>query len=233
MIPTASAYGRTERYIRPVAMTTWIPAAPAACSAAAVRGRSTPSCQVSVRSRSHAIAATSRGNPSGSLSGSPETYAATSAISCLLRLSENEGITPWPLVTRSTTMPESGLASSRLGPTLPVDPAASNVWQPPQPAAAKTLAPFAGSPLRVDSGSVDGSSVVVAVGTRAHDRLGRRRDHLLAAAPGQTERATRAERAERRRDASGQSLTSPARVCTGQARSRSRRPSRARRRACR
>jgi hypothetical protein len=34
-----------------------------------VRGRMTPSCQVSVRSRSHAIAATSRGIPSGSLSG--------------------------------------------------------------------------------------------------------------------------------------------------------------------
>ena len=51
----------------PSRSTTWIPAARAARSAAVVRGRSTPSCHVSVRSRSHAIAATSRGKPSGSV----------------------------------------------------------------------------------------------------------------------------------------------------------------------
>ena len=56
-----------------------------------------------------------------------ETYAATSAISCSLRLSANEGIAPWPLVTRWVTSEASGWAWSKLGPTVPDEPAASSV----------------------------------------------------------------------------------------------------------
>jgi len=36
-----------------------------------------------------------------------------------------------------------GFESSRFGPTFPVDPAAASVWQPPQPAEAKTASPAA------------------------------------------------------------------------------------------
>ena len=38
-------------------------------------------------------------------------------------------------------MDASGLSSSRFGPTCPFAFAAESVWQPPQPALAKTLAP--------------------------------------------------------------------------------------------
>ena len=41
------------------------------------------------------------------------------------------------------------LASSRFGPTLPFEPAGSNVWQPPQPADAKTALPWVASPSAV------------------------------------------------------------------------------------
>ena len=77
----------------------------------------------------------------------PTTYAATSWICFSLELSpSNDGIAPMPFVTRSTTSAASGLASSRFGPTLPDEPAASSVWQPPQPAEAKTASPAAASP---------------------------------------------------------------------------------------
>lgn len=64
-IPAASRYGFTLRNMRPVAMTTWMPASRAAWIAVRVRGRSSPSVQRSVRSRSHARTSTSRGNPVG------------------------------------------------------------------------------------------------------------------------------------------------------------------------
>ena len=51
--------------MRPVAISTWMPAARAAAIAAIVRGRRTPSLAISVRSRSHAIAATRRGKSGG------------------------------------------------------------------------------------------------------------------------------------------------------------------------
>ena len=149
--------------MRPVAITTWIPAARAARSAAVVRGRSTPSSQVSVRSRSHAIAATSRGKPSGRVSSSTRRrtrrrrrFPARSGCP------RTPGIAPWPLVTRSTVSATSGCESSRFGPTVPVEPAASSVWQPPQPAEAKIWAPFEASPSTVDGGV---SSAVVASGS--------------------------------------------------------------------
>ena len=55
-------------------------------------------------------------------------------------------------MTSSTTSAASGLASSRFGPTLPDEPAASSVWQPPQPAEAKIFSPAAGSPLGCSGG---------------------------------------------------------------------------------
>ena len=61
-----------------------------------------------------------------------ETYSATAAICAALSESENEGIPPWPFVTRSITSSFEGLASSRFGPTAPELPAAASVWQPPQ-----------------------------------------------------------------------------------------------------
>src|SRR5215203_1999635 len=57
--------------------------------------------------------------------------------------------------TNSASLPSS--ASSRFGPTAPVLPAASNVWQPAQPFDAKSAFPAAGSPACASS------SVVVAV----------------------------------------------------------------------
>src|SRR5262249_59469446 len=56
-----------------------------------------------------------------------ETYAATAAISCGVSCPLNEGITPLPFVTRSTTLSFEGFASSRFGPTVPVEPASFSV----------------------------------------------------------------------------------------------------------
>src|SRR5919199_5799108 len=53
--------------IRPVTRITWIAAARAAAIASRVRGRRTMSSAISVRSRSHASAPTSRGKSLGSL----------------------------------------------------------------------------------------------------------------------------------------------------------------------
>ena len=67
--------------------------------AAIVRGRRSPSFAIRVRSRSHANAATSRGNPVGRFSGSIDDVRATSAISCSLSWPLNDGIAPdrsWP-----------------------------------------------------------------------------------------------------------------------------------------
>ena len=70
--------------MRPVTIVTWRPASRAASRAAIVRGRSSPSSAISVRSRSHASASTWLGKSSGSRMGyvpaTEETYAATSAI---------------------------------------------------------------------------------------------------------------------------------------------------------
>ena len=76
-----------------------------------------------------------------------ETYAATSAICFVLSWPLNDGITPLPFVTRSTTRSAGGFASSRFGPTVPVAPASFSVWQLSQPAVAKTCLPAAASPF--------------------------------------------------------------------------------------
>ena len=55
------------------------------------------------------------------------TYAATLAISCSLNWPSKAGIAPAPFVTRSTASSKSGCESSRLGPTVPDEPAASSV----------------------------------------------------------------------------------------------------------
>ena len=96
--------------MRPVTTMKWIPRARTRAIASRVRGRRIASRQISVRSKSHATAATSRGNRSGSgggRSGQPEvdvtTYAATSLICFSESCPLNEGIAPIPFVTRSTT----------------------------------------------------------------------------------------------------------------------------------
>ena len=48
-----------------------------------------------------------------------------------------------PFRTCRSTVDWSGFSSSRFGPTCPFEPAALSVWQPPQPALAKTFAPGA------------------------------------------------------------------------------------------
>src|SRR5581483_1313313 len=72
-----------------------------------------------------------------------ETYAATAWICEAESCDANDGIAPFPCVTRSTTSASGGFAWSRFGPTVPPEPAASSVWQPPQPALANTPVPAA------------------------------------------------------------------------------------------
>src|SRR6188474_2544278 len=84
-----------------------------------------------------------------------ETYAATSWICCSDSWPENDGITPLPWVTRSTTRDAGGFASSRFGPTVPVAPASASVWHEVQPADSKTCLPAVASP--------EGSAGVVGV----------------------------------------------------------------------
>ena len=70
-----------------------------------------------------------------------ETKAATWSIWFAESFWRNEGMPLPPLRTCRSTVDWSGFSSSRLGPTCPFAPAASSVWQPPQPAVAKTFAP--------------------------------------------------------------------------------------------
>src|SRR4029079_1145319 len=81
-----------------------------------------------------------------------ETNAATSAICCGCSWSLKGGIPAWPSVTRWTTSSSDGLASSRLGPTVPDAFASDSVWQAAQPALAETSLPAAASPLRARGG---------------------------------------------------------------------------------
>src|SRR6185503_11761507 len=74
-----------------------------------------------------------------------ETYSATAAICCGVSWPLNDGITLLPFVTRSTTRDFGGLASSRFGPTVPVEPASFRVWQLVQPTVANTCLPCATS----------------------------------------------------------------------------------------
>src|SRR5262245_38477409 len=84
---------------------------------------------------------------------SSETKAATWSISCLVSLSRKEGMPAPPFVTCRTTFSLSGCTSSRFGPTVPFVLAAFRVWQPPQPASAKTFAPaeLSGDDLEAES----------------------------------------------------------------------------------
>jgi hypothetical protein len=75
------------------------------------------------------------------LPATEETDSATASISASESWPLNEGIPPWPFVTRSSTSDFAGFASSRFGPTLPVEPASASVWQPVQPAELKTCLP--------------------------------------------------------------------------------------------
>src|ERR1700722_20190842 len=61
-----------------------------------------------------------------------ETYLATDWIWALDSELPKAGIPPPPLVTWWTTSASDGLSWSRLGPTVPVEPAAASVWQEAQ-----------------------------------------------------------------------------------------------------
>ena len=69
------------------------------------------------------------------------TNAATSVISWFVSWPSNAGMPRPPVVTCRSTRSAAGFSASRLGPIVPVEPAAASVWQPPQPARAKTSAP--------------------------------------------------------------------------------------------
>jgi hypothetical protein len=53
----------------------------------------------------------------------------------------NAGIAPPPTSTWWATVAFAGFSWSRFGPMLPLVPASFSVWQPPQPAEAKTCLP--------------------------------------------------------------------------------------------
>src|SRR3954451_8816466 len=61
---------------------------------------------------------------------------------------------PPPWMTWFATVSWLGFRSSRFGPTLPLEPAAFSVWQPPHPAEAKTCLPAAASPFPVGAAAV-------------------------------------------------------------------------------
>ena len=94
----------------------------AAAIAARVRGRSSASLPISVRSRSQANASMSRGKSAREDQpvGRPATtYAATSAICCGVSWPLNDGITPLPFVTRSTTRSSRRLRLVEVRPDRP------------------------------------------------------------------------------------------------------------------
>ena len=70
-----------------------------------------------------------------------ETNSATWLISVSVSCFAKEGMPTPPFRTWRATSFASGRSSSRLGPVVPFDLAAASVWQPPQPASEKTLAP--------------------------------------------------------------------------------------------
>src|SRR3954452_17359043 len=85
----------------------------------------------------------------------PATYSATAAICASLSWPLNAGIAPPPTVTWWATTSFDGFSWSRFGPTLPLEPAAFRVWQPPHPAETKTCLPSGfgapcGAPLEVE-----------------------------------------------------------------------------------
>src|SRR5476649_439211 len=86
------------------------------------------------------------------------TKAATSWICFALSAALNDGIGPPPTSTWCATRAASGFNWSRLGPTLPLEPAAFSVGPPPQPARANTCFPAVGSP------AAPAGAVVVVVG---------------------------------------------------------------------
>src|SRR6266852_2297469 len=88
------------------------------------------------------------------------TYEATSAICWSVSWPLNDGMAPFPSVTRAVALRKSGFDWSRFGPTVPVEWASARVWQPVQPALRKIALPAVGSPLSVNAG-VAGSSVGV------------------------------------------------------------------------
>src|SRR6185437_1754257 len=65
----------------------------------------------------------------------------------------NDGIAPAPCVTRRKARERAGLAWSRFGPTVPVEPASLRVWQPVQPAERNTFLPATGSPCLYEAGT--------------------------------------------------------------------------------
>ncbi len=75
------------------------------------------------------------------------TNAARLRFSSSESLSAKLGMSPPGFESCDMTFVVLGLASSRSGPVLPAEPAALNVWQPPQPLAANSSLPATGSPF--------------------------------------------------------------------------------------
>src|SRR5262245_1536567 len=77
----------------------------------------------------------------------PPAALATQSASCWISLvesdPENDGIPPPPEATCAATVALDGLRTSRFGPTVPDDPAAPSVWQPPHPACDQRSGPLA------------------------------------------------------------------------------------------
>src|SRR5258707_7656648 len=68
-----------------------------------------------------------------------------------------------PFLTRNSTRANAGLAMSRFGPAVPVDPAAASVWHPPHPELANSGAPALAVPTGNPGAGASGAPVVVGV----------------------------------------------------------------------
>ena len=170
-----------------------------------------------------------------------ETNAATASICACVSWPLNAGIAPPPFSTWCATVACDGFSWSRFGPTFPVDPAAFSVWQPPQPAEAKTALPsgFAAAVVVVVAAARRrrrgglGRHTAVRVGRALRDvdarrrrRPGRGRGSPASASPGR--------RSGRARCRASSAARSPAPCRTRTRRRGSGRPCRStsRRRAC-
>ena len=142
----------TDWNIRPVTTTTWMPASRAACERGARCGGAArrPRRSASGRGRSRRArrrAGTRVGGSAGGSAGRRDDVRGDVGDSLSESWPLNGGIAPAPFVTRCVASARSGFASSRFGPTLPVEPASFSVWQPVQPALRKIFFPSTGSPL--------------------------------------------------------------------------------------
>src|SRR5256885_15513355 len=65
-----------------------------------------------------------------------------------------------PFLMRNSMRASGGFAWLRLGPVVPVEPAAASVWQAPHPELANSDAPFAGFPTGIPARGLSGELLV-------------------------------------------------------------------------